>query len=101
MIHFALCVLLSTASASAAQGDEAWKVGIASVKITPDEPLQMAGYASRKKPFEKVNDDLYAKALALEDAHGQRALIITTDLIGFKASLAEPICREIGAKTGL
>ncbi|MEX2137924.1 MAG: neutral/alkaline non-lysosomal ceramidase N-terminal domain-containing protein [Pirellulales bacterium] len=78
-----------------------WKVGIATVKITPEEPLQMAGYASRTRPFERVNDDLYAKALALEDADGHRAVIIATDLIGFKAAIAEPICRQITEKTGL
>ncbi|HXX92837.1 MAG TPA: neutral/alkaline non-lysosomal ceramidase N-terminal domain-containing protein [Planctomycetota bacterium] len=85
--------------AAPAEGD--WKVGLASVKITPEEPVQMSGYASRIKPFEKVNDDLYAKAIALEDAQGHRAVLITSDLIGFKGEIADPICERIGAKTGL
>ena len=29
-----------------------WKVGLASVKITPDEPVRMSGYASRTQPFQ-------------------------------------------------
>jgi len=86
---------------ASARADDGWKVGIATVKITPEQPLQMAGYASRTKPFEGVNDDLYAKALALEHANGHRAVIVATDLIGFKASLAEPICQRITEKTGL
>jgi hypothetical protein len=93
-VGLALCLT------SFASGDE-WKVGIAAIKITPDEPVRMAGYASRTKPFAGVNDDLYAKALALEDAQGHRAVIIATDLIGFTAPLAEPICRDIANKTGL
>lgn len=101
MFRVVLCLLLSALFTEASHGNEDWKVGVAAVKITPEEPLRMAGYASRTKPFEKVNDDLYAKALAIEDAQGHRAVIITTDLIGFKASLAEPICRQISEKTGL
>jgi neutral ceramidase len=100
MFRVATCLVLVAAILRSARADD-WKVGIATVKITPEEPLQMAGYASRTKPFERVNDDLYAKALALEDADGHRAVIIATDLIGFKAAIAEPICRQIGEKTGL
>ncbi len=96
----AACLLMLTLLRAGAVEAE-WKAGISTVKITPDVPLQMAGYASRTKPFEKVNDDLYAKALALQDSHGHRAVIITTDLIGFSAAIAEPICRRIGDKTRL
>ena len=85
----------------AAPADDGWKVGLASVKITPDEPVQMSGYASRTKPFERVNDDLYAKAIAFEDAQGRRGVIVTSDLIGFRAAIAEPVCERIAAKTGL
>ena len=85
----------------AAPADDDWRIGLASVKITPDEPLQMSGYASRTKPFEKVNDDLNAKAIAFEDAQGHRGVIVTTDLIGFRAGIAEPMCERICEKTGL
>jgi neutral ceramidase len=30
-----------------------WKVGMAQVKITPEQPVFLAGYASRNKPYEK------------------------------------------------
>src|SRR5262245_37733250 len=83
-----------------AAGD-AWKVGLAEVKITPDEPIHMAGYGARNKPFEKVTADLYAKAMALEDAAGNRAVLVTSDLIGFRASVAEPICDRLREKLGL
>src|SRR5262245_12690452 len=49
-----------------------WKIGLAQVKVTPERPVFLAGYASRNKPFEKVEADLYAKALALEDRDGHR-----------------------------
>src|SRR6516164_5131744 len=78
--------------APAAAAEPEWKVGLAQVKITPERPVFLAGYASRNKPFEKVEADLYAKALALEDGRGRRAVLVTSDLIGFPAAVAEPIC---------
>lgn len=78
-----------------------WKAGFASIKITPEIPVPMAGYDSRKKPFEKVEQDIYAKALALEDREGRRALLITTDLIGLSRAIAEPVCERIQEKAKL
>ena len=31
-----------------------WQIGLARAKITPEEPIRMAGYASRTKPSENV-----------------------------------------------
>lgn len=78
-----------------------WQAGLARVVITPPEPVFMAGYASRNKPFEKVVHDLHAKALALTDGNGNRGLLITSDLIGFRAAVGDPICERIMKATGL
>ena len=88
-------------ASSALAADPAWKVGLAQVKITPDQPVRMSGYGGRTKPFEKVAADLYVKALVLEDHDGHRGAIVTSDLLGFPASVAEPICERIRQKTGL
>jgi hypothetical protein len=86
----------------AARADEPdWKVGLAQVKITPQQPVFMAGYASRDRPFEKVTSDLYAKALALEDRDGHLAVLVTTDLIGLTAAIAEPVCARLADRAGL
>ncbi len=81
--------------------DAGWKVGTARAKITPPYPVRMAGYASRTQPFDGVEADLFAKALALTDERGGRAVLITSDLIGFPADVAEPICERISKATGL
>lgn len=65
----------------------AWKAGAASVVITPEGNMPMAGYASRNKPSEGKAQDLFAKALALEDAGGGRFIIVTMDLIGVPRDL--------------
>ena len=78
-----------------------WKVGLASAKISPSEPVRMSGYASRTQPSQGIALDLYAKALALEDASGRRAVLVTSDVIGFRGKLADVICEQITAQTGL
>jgi neutral ceramidase len=64
-----------------------WKAGLGRVDITPQRPIWMSGYASRNHPSEGVLQKLWAKALALEDAKGRRAVIVTTDLVGLPRAL--------------
>lgn len=77
-----------------------WKAGVASVVVTPTNNLWMAGYAARKKPAEGKVQDLFAKALALQDEQGQKLVIVTMDLIGVGQSmrqrLAERVQKELG-----
>jgi hypothetical protein len=81
--------------------DEApqWNAGLAAAKITPQKPVRMAGYANRVRPFESVEQDIYAKALAIEDQSGHRAVLITMDLIGLASDVAEPVAQRITEKT--
>lgn len=82
--------------------DLQWKVGLASAKITPDKPVFLAGFGARqRKPSDGVGLDLYVKALALEDLHGQRAVILTMDLLFVDDRLIDPVIRRIGEKAGL
>src|SRR5262245_53322017 len=62
--------------------ESAWKAGIARAAITPRTPMWMSGYASRTKPSQGSVHDLWAKALALEDPNGRRAILITLDVCG-------------------
>jgi hypothetical protein len=88
-------------SVSVGAAEPEWQVGVARVKITPAKPVFLSGYASRNRPFTKIEADLYAKALVIQDSEGHRAALVTSDLLGFPAELAEPICERIRAKTGL
>ena len=79
-----LCLITlscSTCFANAGQ-QSGWKAGVAAIVITPYEPMWMAGYAARDKPSDGKINDLHAKALALEDEHGTRLVIVTVDLLG-------------------
>ncbi len=92
---------LSTMGALAQTG-AGWKAGLARVKITPPRPVVLLGYGDRTGPFEAVAADIYAKALTLEDRRGQRAVIVTADLVGFQAAVVtDEVCRRIEEKAGL
>ena len=85
-----LILCLSLASNAFAAGTD-WKAGAAQAKITPEGPMWMAGYAARNKPSEGVAQDLFAKALALEDAAGNRVVMLTMDLIGIPRALRKSL----------
>ncbi len=96
-----LLALVGICAAGSTVGAAEWKVGLAQVKITPEQPLFMEGYASRDRPYEKIESDLFVKALVLEDREGHRAVLVTSDLIGLTAAVAEPICDRLRTKLGL
>ena len=78
-----------------------WKAGIARVEITPDEPVWMGGFASRTQPSEGVLLPLFAKALALQDGEGNRAVLVTSDLLGFPKTVSDRIRDRIELNHGL
>src|SRR3954447_6893727 len=65
-----------------------WKDGLAEVKITPEQPLLLSGYANRKTRFEKIVGDIHVKAMAIEDSAGHRSVLVTSDLLYFSAAVA-------------
>lgn len=93
--------VLGLMAALAGGQETAWRAGLAEVNITPQQPLFLAGYASRNKPFEGIHDELFAKALVLEDRAGTRGLILTTDLIGLPAEIATPVRERIARQVGI
>jgi hypothetical protein len=81
LLAITLMALLSP-NASLANETGGWKAGVARAVITPDKPMWMTGYSSRTKPAEAKLNDLYVKALALEDAGGKRVVLVTLDICG-------------------
>jgi hypothetical protein len=95
-----LAVLLSGQPAPAAE-PRPWKAGVAVQVITPDGPMWLSGYASRKAPAEGKVHDLHVKALALEGPDGTRLVLLTSDLVGVPHGLAEDVCVELKKRAGL
>ncbi len=102
MTRYALLLLLPvglcTPTVDAADG---WRAGVARQVITPAKPMWMSGYASRNKPAAGTLHDLWAKALVLEDAEGERVALVTLDVVGIGRELSQRILDELKADYGL
>ncbi len=81
--------------------DSGWKAGCARALITPQEPMWMAGYAARDRPAEGTLDELWAKALVLEDDQQHQAVLVTLDLIGTDRPFLQAIHRRLAEQYGL
>ncbi|MEZ5354239.1 MAG: neutral/alkaline non-lysosomal ceramidase N-terminal domain-containing protein [Bryobacteraceae bacterium] len=86
---------------AAAPASSAWKAGVAAENITPNEPIWLAGYASRDRPASEVRQEIFAKALALEDETGAVSVIVTLDLVGIRRDLAEEIASHAATAHGI
>lgn len=96
-MRFILLLVLFACTAAAAD----YKAGLARVAITPEKPIYMSGYADRKHASEGVLQDLWAKALAIEDAKGARVVIVTTDLIGLPRNISDLVAARVEKEFGL
>jgi len=75
--------------------------GTAKIKITPEEPVMMAGYGSRDHASEGVAADLFARALAFDDGSGQAKVLVTADIIGFGPVISRALKEEAARRYGL
>lgn len=77
-------------------------VGVASVDITPEGPIRLAGYGAREKAESKgVLQRLHAKAMAFGDDANEASVIITVDLVGITWPLTAKLGEQLAAKAGL
>jgi len=90
-VTFSFLLLCIVMSASAETFETPWKAGVARADITPEEPLWLAGYAARDHAAEGTIHPLWVKALALEDASGNRAVLVTSDILGFPKDVSDRI----------
>lgn len=82
LFYLAVILLVSHHLGLANTPASGWKAGVAKENITPKQAMWLAGYGGRDRPSDGTIHDLWAKALALEDGSGKRAVLITTDLLG-------------------
>lgn len=75
-----------------------WKAGSASVVITPEENLWMAGYGGRTKPADGKIHDLWMKVLVIEASDGHRGVIVSTDTLGIPQSIYNNVCAALKEK---
>ncbi len=97
--HTAVCAGLLFLAGAAVQADE-WKAGTARAVITPDQPVWLAGYGSRRVPEDKLHD-LWMKALALQAGDSDPVVLITSDFQGVPRSMSNRVFARLRAEYGL
>ncbi len=90
-IFFVLTLFAEDVTGNSDHLSSTWRAGVARMVITPEQSMWLAGYAARDHQAEGTLHDLWAKALAIEDANGEQAILITTDLLGFPKALSDQI----------
>src|SRR5205807_500390 len=63
--------------------------------------MWLSGYADRKSPAEGTLHPLFARALALEDPAGHRAVLVALDLVGVPRPLSLDVCADLEKQYGL
>lgn len=79
----------------------AWLAGAAAVDITPEAGIWLDGWGARKHASTAVSQRLFAKALALDDRAGGRAVVVTTDLLGFSPTMTEALVAWAASEHGI
>lgn len=102
LVGFGLAATLPSSLPAGENPAPGWRAGAASIRLTPAEPMWLAGYpADRKGPYTRVTSDVWAKALVLEDSAGRRMAIVTLDLHGVTRPLRDRVVAEAQRRHGL
>jgi neutral ceramidase len=79
-------------------------VGVAVVDITPDYPVRLVGYGSRKTESEGIASRLKARAMAIgadADDKGGPAVLVAVDNCAVGARITEQVAARLQKKVGL
>jgi hypothetical protein len=78
------------------------RAGFAKIPITPLLGVELAGYGVYlERRATEVHDDLFARALSLEDDTGERVLLLSLDLVGLNWELSAIIPAQVAAAASL
>ncbi|HMO34689.1 MAG TPA: neutral/alkaline non-lysosomal ceramidase N-terminal domain-containing protein, partial [Gemmatales bacterium] len=74
-------------------------VGVASIDITPEYPIRLAGYGFRRTESDGILQRIHAKALVIGEK--QPALLITVEVCGLSYEFVEQVAKKIEMKHGI
>ncbi len=77
-----------------------WRVGIGRRLITPQTPVWLGGYGTKREPDGKIHD-LWVKVLALRATDGKRVVMATTDHMGMSKTIYESLCAKVQRRFSL
>jgi neutral ceramidase len=101
MLKHIVKLLLVLAGLAVAFAQTDWRAGVAKLVITPKEPIWMAGFGFRDRPSEGVRQDIFVRALAIEDQNARRSVLVTLDLAGIEHEMSEEMAARCRKRFGL
>lgn len=109
LMKVAACLLLVPATGHYATGDDEPSgppslvpVGAARLDITPDYPVRLSGYGSRRKESEGIAQRLWTRALAIGADEGDGpAVLVTVENCGMTPSIADHVAQRLSEQAGI
>jgi putative membrane-bound dehydrogenase-like protein len=99
---FGFALTLAWGKPSAAQGsDQTYDIGVASVDITPDYPIRLNGFGSRREESEGVTQRIWAKALAIGSDEQQPLVLLAVDSTGVPRWMVREAAKRLEKRAGL
>ncbi len=84
-----------------ADREELVEVGVAQIDITPDYPIRLNGYGSRRTVSEGIIQRIYAKALVIGNDDEGPVVMVTVENCGLPDEFTEEVSNRLEQKAGI
>lgn len=84
-----------------AENENLIDVGVAQIDITPDYPIRLNGYGSRRTVSEGIIQRIWAKALVIGGDDDEPVLMLTVENCGLPDEFTEDLAIRIEGKSGI
>jgi putative membrane-bound dehydrogenase-like protein len=72
--------------------------GVAKIDITPKYAVRLSGFGFRRTESEGITQRIYARALAIRDARGELAVLITVDNLGVPYAMTQEVSARLAKR---
>ena len=93
-----VCTAVWLSIVGVALADEGYRIGVARVDITPDYPIRLNGFGSRRAESEGVTQRIWAKALAIRWADDPPTVLLAIDSLGVRSTMVDEVFRRLEPK---
>jgi len=100
LITFFICLYITGQSDGYDVNGSTLRASIAKIDITPEIPVMLYGYSSRKTPSEGIHDPLFARAVVFEN-DGKKVVMVSSDLGSYGNEVYSTIQKSILDKFNL
>ncbi len=95
---FSIVLLVSISAVLQTKTANSQDFGFAKVEITPEKPIRLSGYGSRRVPSEGVDEKLFVRAMAVQDEQDRKRILVSVESIGFPGVLTQEIFAAVNTR---